>query len=298
MYEKMKKELTTAIKNNLADTYKVVAFPVVKGKQTLDAFVIVDSDTCASPTFYFKDYFEDYCKNVPAEVLAKEIIGLHYFTLEHACVNIDDFKDFKKQKDKITYKVVNTKEYSRQLPYIPHIEFHDLSIIFYCVHDINEERCLSYIISNAALKLWEISKSELFMIAQTNIQKIFPLKIVASLQAILDEEVLCLNVKNTVKSLPHDAFYIVSNIYNSDGFANIFTPDLLTTFAEKFGDFYIMPVSVDEALFVPTSFGLGVSDIKTMLRDINDTITEPGLFLSNSVYRYNKETGKVDAFLG
>lgn len=298
MYEKMKKELTTAIKNNLADTFKIVTFTVTKGKQELEAFLITEGDTSASPTFYFQDYFNDYCSHVPVEDLAREIIGMYYFTMQHNAVSVDDFKDFKTQRDKITYKVVNTKEYSKQLPYIPHIEFHDLSIIFYCVLDINEDRSLSYIISNAALQLWGISKSELFMIAQENIQKVLPLKIVSSIQSILEEEVLCLNVKSTVKSLPYDALYIVSNIFNSNGFANIFTPDLLATFAERFGSFYILPASIDEALFIPTNIGLPVSDVKAMLLDINETTTEPGKFLSNSVYRYNKETGKVDAFLG
>lgn len=296
MYEQMKIELLEALKNRLPDSFKIITFTVMKGNQEKEAFLITEEDTGASPTFYFADYFSDYCANIPIEQIASKIIGTYYYAMQQVDITVDDFKDFEAQRDKIVYKLVNTKLYKDTLKNIPHIRFFDLSIIFYCVLDINEESCLSYVITNNALDFWGISKKDLYMIAHTNVQKVLPLLVIPSVQAILGEETICSNVKSTVKSLPNDFFYIVTNIFHSNGFANIFTPDLMSTFAERFGDFYILPASTDEALFIPAE-AMGINDVNQLIIDINEEISEQGKFLSNSVYKYSSETGKIDAFL-
>lgn len=296
MYEQMKKDLLEALKIRLPDSFKIITFTVMKGNQEKEAFLITEEDTGASPTFYFTDYFNDYCSNTPIEQIVSQIIGTYYYTMQQTQISVDDFKDFESQKDKITFKVINTKLNQKILNEIPNIQFFDLSIIFYCILDINEESCLSYLITNNTMDLWGISKTELFKIAYDNLQQLLPLQIIPFTQIVNNEETICLNVKYTVAALPKDSFYVVTNIFHNNGFANIFTPDLMSTFADKFGDFYILPCSIDEAIFIPVTM-MSLEEVRDYIKRMNNSDIEPETLLGSSVYRYNKESGKFDVYV-
>lgn len=299
MYEKMKKELLVAVKDTLADSFKIKTFTVFKcGKET-EAFLISEEDSTVSPTFYFKDYLDDYMKGTSVEDLAKEIVAAYFFASRQFSFNVTDFRDFNSQKNGIVYKVVNAKEYAEQLPNIPHVEFFDLAIIFYCIINISKEESISYVISNSTLKMWGISKEELYEIAHQNFPKVLPLQISPITETIYEGFKDRGLMEETIKSLPDDFIYVVTNKYQKFGFANIFYPRLLETFAKRFGSFYIIPSSTEEALFFPTSTNMGVDAIKYMVKEINGdkNIIQPDIFLSNSIYLYDAETKKIDACL-
>ena len=51
MYEKMKKELLEALKDMLADSFKVKTYTVFKNGKEAEAFFITEEDSSVSPTF-------------------------------------------------------------------------------------------------------------------------------------------------------------------------------------------------------------------------------------------------------
>ena len=67
MYEKMKKELLEALKDMLADSFKVKTYTVFKNGKEAEAFLITEEDSAVSPTFYYKNYLDDYMKGVSVE---------------------------------------------------------------------------------------------------------------------------------------------------------------------------------------------------------------------------------------
>ena len=248
MYEKMKKELLEALKDMLADSFKVKTYTVFKNGKEAEAFLITEEDSAVSPTFYFKDYLDDYRNGTSAESLAIEIVATYFFASQQFSFSVNDFRDFNSQKNGIVYKVVNAKEYAEQLSSIPHVEFFDLAIIFYCIININKEESISYVISNSTLEMWGISKEELFEIAHQNFPKVLPLQIspiTETIYEIFKDRGL---MEETIETLPDDFMYVVTNKYQKFGFANIFYPRLLETFAKRFGSFYIIPSSTEEAL--------------------------------------------------
>lgn len=299
MYEKMKKELLEAVKETLADSFKVKTFTVFKNGKEVEAFLITEEDSAVSPTFYFRNYLDDYMKGTSTESLATEIVATYFFASQQFSFNIADFRDFNSQKNGIVFKVVNAKEYAEQLPNIPHVEFFDLEIIFYCIINISKEESISYVITNSILKEWGISKETLYEIAHQNFPKVLPLQISPITETIYEGFKDRGLMEETVESLPDDFIYVVTNKYQKFGFANIFYPRLLETFAKRFGSFYIIPSSTEEALFFPTSANMGIDAIKYMVREINGdkNIIQPDIFLSNSIYLYDAETGKIDAYL-
>lgn len=299
MYEKMKKELLEAVKDTLADSFKVSTFKVFKNGKETDAFVISEKDSAVSPTFYFKDYLDDYTKGTSVKKLATEIVATYFFAVQQvpARVNADSFKDFNTQKEGIVYRVVNAEQYATQLPTLPHIDFFDLSIIFYCVINANEDGFMSYVITNGTLKAWGITKETLYETAHQNLPKVLPLEIFSMSQIICEGFNSISTMEEAISNLPDDFMYIVTNKYKKYGFANIFYPRLFETFAEKFGSFYILPSSVEEAIFVPISAHDDINELKQMVKQVNTTQVLPDEFLSNSIYLYDAETGKINAYL-
>lgn len=296
MYEKMKEELVAAIKDLIP--FKVVTYKACKGGKELDAFCITQEDTCTSPAFYFKDYINEYENGMSAQDLAKKILKIYQYAIQQTLpVDVSSFQDYASQKGKIAYKLVNTNVYKDQLPLIPHIEFFDLSIIFYCVLDINEKGCMSYVITNDMLALWNVGADEIYRESFVNTPKLLPLEISCMEHVLLGISKSGDSIQSRVANLPIDDMYVVTNIYNANGFSAIFTPDLLKIFGERFGDFYILPSSTEEALFIPVSYGMDVCTLKQMVREVNETVVEPSLFLSNSVYRFNTDTEKISAYI-
>lgn len=297
MYERMKIELLKEIRNILADTFKVVTFSAFKNGKEMEAFYISEEDSGTSPTFYFENYFKDYCSGTSVNALAKEIVGMYYHAVSSVNINVTEFKDFETQKDKIAYKLVNKDAYKAQLKDIPHIEFFDLAIVFYCIVEINEESSMSFLITNTALKLWGISNDTLFAIATKNTPEILPISIFSMTQFIFDDIDDDLSLEEMIDELPDEEMYIVSNTYRKNGFSSILYPNVLEALGNKFGNFYILPASMHEALLIPAHVGMDVEHLKGMVRSVNATEVAPEDFLSNSVYLYNTRTKKMDAYL-
>lgn len=71
-------------------------------------------------------------------------------------------------------------------------------------------------------------------------------------------------------------------------------PGLIRDLADKFGkSFYIIPSSVHEVLILPTEDTEECAEIKSMIREINDTQVSPEEILSYSLYYYDREEGKI-----
>lgn len=301
MYEKMKKELLIAVKNMLPTSFKIKTFNVFKNGNKVEAFLISEEDSDVSPTFYFNDYLDDYTSGVTVEHLAKKTVAFYFFASQQvpACINVDSFNDFNTQKDRIVYKAVNAEQYASQLPTLPHIDFFDLAIIFYCIIDIREDGIMSYLISNETLETWGISKEILCKIARENLPKMLPLEICALGDAINGRFNPKQTVEEAIDYLGDELMYVVTNKYKKYGFVNIFYPGLLETFAERFGSIYIIPSSVEEAILIPAAINIDIVDIKQIVKEVNGNknIVQPDVFLSNSVYYYDAVTGKFDASL-
>ena len=70
--------------------------------------------------------------------------------------------------------------------------------------------------------------------------------------------------------------------------------NLLRTFAERIGgDFYILPSSTHEVLFVPASVGMDVEYLRQMVHDVNEAEVSEQEFLSNNVYYYSLDTDRM-----
>lgn len=298
MYENFKSTLTTIIRNKLVTPYKVLTYKAFKNGKEVDAFTITKEDTAATPTFYFKNLLEDYKNGKSITDIADDVLDLYFYAAKNSPANIEECQDFNIQKHKICYRIVNKEAYKNQLPSIPHIDFFDLAIIFYSILSIDEESEMSFTVTNDMLRVWNATPQELFILATTNTPRLLPINI-TSLNALMFQVDIPQHetISDTIDNLPFDYVYAITNEYSRNGFSGIFYPGVLKCLGKRFGNFYLLPSSIHEALIVPEDCGMTPEYLKEMVKAVNTDVVSPDEYLSDSIYQYNVEQDKINAYI-
>lgn len=298
MYETFKTELIAAITKKLEAPYKVETYKAFKNGKEIDAFTIRQKDTQATPTFYFKNLIDDYRNGSSVADIAEDVLEMYFFAAKNSPINIDECQDFNVQKSNICYKVVNKESFKDQLSSIPHIDFFDLAIILYSVLSINDKNEMSFIVTNDMVKVWDTTPQELFILATKNTPRLFPINI-TSLNALMFQFDIPQyeTISDTIENLPHDYVYAITNEYSRNGFAGIFYPGVLKCLGKRFGNFYLLPSSIHEALIIPEGTDMSPQQLMEMVHGVNTEVVSPDEYLSDSVYQYSVENDRLDAYL-
>ena len=298
MYETFKTELIAVITKKLDAPYKVETYKAFKNGKEIDAFTIKQKDTQATPTFYFKNFLEDYRNGSSVADIAEDVLEMYFFAAKNSPINIDECQDFNIQKNNICYRIVNKEAYKKQLPSIPHIDFFDLAIILYSVLSINDKNEMSFIVTNDMVKVWNTTPQELFILATKNTPRLFPINI-TSLNALMFQFDIPQyeTISDTIENLPHDYVYAITNEYSRNGFAGIFYPGVLKCLGKRFGNFYLLPSSIHEALIIPEGTDMSPQQLMEMVHGVNTEVVSPDEYLSDSVYQYSVENDRLDAYL-
>ena len=89
--------------------------------------------------------------------------------------------------------------------------------------------------------------------------------------------------------------YVATNVSKLNGACILLYDGVLEKFAEKIGgDFYILPSSVHEVLFVPANGDMDARYLIQMVREVNATQVAPDEVLSDNVYLYHADKDFVE----
>ena len=90
------------------------------------------------------------------------------------------------------------------------------------------------------------------------------------------------------------SIYVVTNQRGTFGATMILFPDILKVISEFYGDdLYILPSSIHEILVLPKCSD-NVEKLKITVREVNELCVEQKELLSNQVYLYQRNSGKVE----
>ena len=129
-------QVMSSIKVRLGEAYDVRSQIVRKNNGIeLTGISIHQEGEKAAPVFYLNEYMdrEPLCEEA-AEITAQEITNKYmtYGTVPEIIKEMEsDFYEFNKIKDKVRFKLINTKNNEALLKQIPSIPYMDLSIVFY-----------------------------------------------------------------------------------------------------------------------------------------------------------------------
>ena len=147
------------------------------------------------------------------------------------------------------------------------------------------------------MELWGTCTAELFGLAKRNTARLFPWTC-ASMEEVLHEmagqDVGPEDTAVQDTSLQEMLLKILSNTKRTHGAACMLYPGVLDSLASKEGhDLYILPSSVHEVILLPDIGIPSATELRNMVREVNDTQVAPEEVLSYSLYRYRRTDGRV-----
>lgn len=286
----MRKELA----RKLGSSYEITLNRVEKINVTKTALTVSEPDGYIAQNIYLEEFYQQYQNGRTLSSIIDVLTDLVSSKPSKDIAEIgSSLTNFESVKDKIVFKIINTSKNQALLADVPSKSLFNLSIVLYCVLDITEEGTASFLIHKNHLDIWKTTFENLLKLAFINTQRIFPLDIKGIQETMFSIVTDSTSPNSDVDELDEDMMYVVSNYDRINGFSCILYPNLLETFASRFGDFYILPSSLHEALFVPDT-GHDKSELLSMVKEVNATQVSPEDFLADSVYFYNSVTKQIE----
>lgn len=276
-YEQFKVVITTRLEELLIKSKKPYGYKkqiIHKINQDLDAISMIGENITMSPTLYFNNMFE-YYNGTDATV---EEIALKVFETMLEGVNqteiTEKLPDKEKFMENIFFQVINTEKNKTLLLEHPHREYLDLSIIYRYAVNLSDNDIATAMINYNLMDEFKLTEEELYEAAYKNTRRL---------------------MKPKVTSPGFTGFYMISNDLNIFGANGILYKDIIAKEAKKLGtDIYLIPSSIHEFLIQPVSNTLKPKDLKEVIKDANEHVIDPEIYLSDSLYIYKLETDTIE----
>lgn len=279
------------VEKRTGDGYSVRLNSVAKNNGVvLNGITILQEGCNISPTIYLNDFYGAYRRGeATLGMIADNVMDLYGRNKCSGYINMDYFLDYESVKHRIVYRLINTEMNSALLEDIPHVPFHDLSIVFEYLVPQQISGSASILIHNKYMKIWDTGTEELYKTASINtpLLRRYDLK---SMNEVL-KGVTGTAVFEGQFDIP---MYVLSNTSGTQGAACILYPNLLRDFARASqSDLFIIPSSVHECLILPDANPADGWQIKEIIREINETGLSTEEVLSDNLYIYEQCTDKL-----
>lgn len=299
-YEEFIEVVKEEVQSRLGQDYKVGTKQIVKNNNTiLQALLVGRCDSNLQPAFYLETYYQEYCDHLSMETVVEDLVDA--IVREGSQNKLGNIKfSFEAMVDKIVYRVVN---YERNETYVkdsPHIRcMDDLVMLFYCVVEMNDSGVGSIRITNQHLKEFGITLEELHKIAVANTVRLFPKKI-----GTMEDIIFGLMGEQEDDTEGRDDYemdmakgsgmYVFTNQSKLFGAGAILYPNAISKFAETLDcDVLILPSSLHEVIVLPYKGEVNLDQMRTMVKEINSTQVAAEEILSDNVYVYERQVGKI-----
>ena len=301
---------TEIIKSEMEKIYsskcKVDVLNVVKNNGLhLTGITICNRESNMAPTIYLDGYFADYKDGRTMENICKEIVQVYEKNKVQKDFSLEQVTDFKNVKDRICFKLVNREKNAELLADTPYVEYQDLAIVFYILISKDKNGITSITVRNSLMDMWGMDADILYHLAKKNTQRLFRGRVSSMMEVMaeiigdsadaLEEEMVEAFFDMDVYEDSAFPMYVATNIFKMNGACILLYDGVLEKFAEKIGgDFYILPSSVHEVLFVPANGDMDARYLIQMVREVNATQVAPDEVLSDSVYMYHADEDFVE----
>lgn len=290
------------VKERLGDGYDVglQKIPVNNGK-VLTGLSIRRRQGYQASTVKLDPYFAGLETGITVRDAADDIIRI-YYECETAEVDMEDVLDFNRIKGKVTCRLVNTSTNREWLESIPHIEWLDLSIIFYLILGRSEKGQMAALVSQEQMEAWGVTAEELRRIAYENMEHLFPVQIMTMedvMKDILKRE-LGISIEEGAdegqKGSPRTGIplYVLTNSVGFAGACYMIPGMGIERLAEQLGkDLVVLPSSIHEVLATPYEDGMDLAGLSRLVQGINRAEVPREDRLSDRVYYFDRERGML-----
>lgn len=298
-YQEFVSHIKEAMQKELGSHVTVTIQNILKNNNTyLDGLTVLATNFNISPTIYLNSYYAQYKEGRQFSDIFKEILSVYEANKPSDSVDVSFFTDYDKVKSRIIFKLINYKRNEDLLKTIPHFRYLDLAIVFNCLLKTNDNGSATILIQNQHLDLWGITSDDLYALSLTNTPRLLAYDLRSMTEVIRElfheEDASChgnLHDFDTDSDFP---MYMLSNRCKLNGSVCILYQNLLPDFARRLGsDLYILPSSIHEVLIIPASQNHSCEELTDMVREVNATQVSVEEILSDHVYYFSRQTGKL-----
>lgn len=249
------------------------------------------------PIVYMESFYYKAQQGEPMDQILKGIAECIEKSVEvNVGMKVKNARDYQSIADSLMVEVVNTRANTVMLSETPHEEIEDLSLI--CRINLLKETDGvngSIRVTNDRLADWGVTKEEVFEKAKENTLRDFPPELY-SLDKISEGSDVDENYLQEGKELPESSsnMYVLSNRQKHHGAAVVAFPQILEQVDGLYAEgCYLLPSSVHEFIVVPKGEDKLPQSLGKMVREVNSTHVARQEILSDRVYEYDKEAGKI-----
>lgn len=245
-----------------------------------------------SPVLYAEDFYLSYKAGVAFEEILSEMIEI--YNLNKNSLEVSAILDFKEVKDNLSFRVINYERNAEYLQNKPYIRVLDLAVVFYFNLMIDDASGV-IAIDNNLVKSWGTTVDELFKLAKKNTRRIEGI-VLAYLPQALE-----LAVKNNPELLmdfakinPAPMFVLTNKAYYKGAGCMLYL-DILKDLADKLEtDLYIIPSSVHECLVYPALHLIECSNLKSVIKSVNEDDIKETDILSDNLYLFRRSSNALE----
>ncbi|MCI7812644.1 MAG: DUF5688 family protein [Lachnospiraceae bacterium] len=268
----------------------------------LDGISIWREGENVSPTIYLDPFYENYQKGESVSEIVSQILETYERYRIEKPVDPKFFCDFSNIRERIMCKVINYEKNCEFLKQIPHLRYLDLAVVFYCV--VQDERIGrgTILIHNNHLKFWNVTIKEIAEIAKRNTIRKCPHELLNMIEVITqgmsDEDEKIFVQDMTEQEEERMPMYVLTNGEKNLGAVCVVYDSILEDVGKALGeDYYVLPSSIHECIIVPKREGIDPSELKAIVREVNETQVQPEEVLSDEIYQYERRYHRLSMVL-
>lgn len=295
--EEFSEKMCQRVGNSLGEDYEVSVEHVLKNNSCRYYGIIIknresDNGFEVTPAIYVHSWYERYLNGENVEDMEVELLETYRVGIDIGnSISVADVNRKGAEKN-LYYRLVNKVRNEELLKNSPYIEFLDFAITFYYLCNENCEGIQSFRVTDKLMNEWGFDVNELFSMADDNMYRLFPDKIQNISEVIAgfaeEEEEDYWNERTVVP------IYVLTNEQGINGAATLIYSNKIKELSESLdSDLYVLPSSIHEVLLVPEGEDITAGRLRSMVNEVNTTQVIPEEQLSDNLYFYSRETGKI-----
>lgn len=214
-------------------------------------------------------------------------------------MDVMELTNYDKVKERLFICVCNGKEKEGFLKNVPNMKIEDMAVTCHILVNKGERGIVSATVTNNMLKLYGISKDQLFDDALKSSPKVNPPKI-ENIQEMLEEvcheqfvmmgfsEEEIPKMTKEVVSCAEFPMIVVTNEDRVNGASTIFYPGIMDELGDRLkSSFFVLPSSLHEMIVVPDTGNAGFETLLFIVKEVNATQVDAQDKLTDQVYHYD-----------
>lgn len=296
-YENFKEQFVENLKESLyergVEDVQMREAHVDKLNGGYDAVTITPGDSNIGVTLNIDNFYKAFENGADMSEVVSKATEVAINGMENTPqVDVASLTDYDQMKDKLVMEVVSAEANAEMLKNVPHQNMEDMAVVYRFVINSDETGRASILATNDMINAMGVTPEQLHADAMENAPQIRPAQITGMSEIMIEKmgedaaEML-----GIVPVDPKDEMMFVATTSDSVMGAGVLAyQDFMDQAADRIGgSFYILPSSRHEVLLVPDNGQMSLSDLESMVREVNATQVAPEDKLTDSVYHYDAE---------